>query len=64
MLLIYWMLNAGIFILLYSTKSVLFDDDLRILRILYLTETDVEHFKHANSTAHFPLPYFPVGKNI
>ena len=41
---------------------VLFDGDLQIMRILYLTVADVEHFQNANSRAHFSLPYFHVGK--
>ena len=45
LLLIHWMLNVGIFILLFSTKNMLFDSDLRVIRILYLTKPDIEHLQ-------------------
>ena len=45
LLLIHWILNVGIFILLFSTKNMLFDSDLRVIRILYLTKPDIEHLQ-------------------
>ena len=33
------MLNAGIFILVYSTKNMLYDGDLLIMKILCIAET-------------------------
>ena len=58
-LLTYWMLNAGILILFYSTRSVLFYGNLRIIRILYLTESDVEHLQKCKLNSTISLPLFP-----
>ena len=54
-LLIYCMLNAGI--LLCLTKCVLFEGDLRLMRILYLKEAKVECLQiwKLNSTISSPL---------
>ena len=62
-LLIYLMLNAGVFILLYSTKSVLFDGDLRVMRILYLTQADIEHLQKCQLNSTIP-PLPPISPQV
>ena len=65
LLLMYWMLNAGISIPLYSAKSVLFDGNLWIMRIcefviiLYLTEVYVEHLQTCKLNSTISAPLFP-----
>ena len=61
-LLLYWMLNADIFIHLCSTKIMLFDGDFRIMRILYLMEADVQHLKTESQQHNFPFPISPQVK--
>ena len=53
------MLHAGMFILLYPAKSVLFDGDLRRMRILYLTEADVKHLQTCKHNITVSPPLFP-----
>ena len=61
-LLIYWMLNADIFIHLCSTRIMLFDRDFRIIMILYLTEADVQHLQTESQQHNFPFPISPQVK--
>ena len=61
-LLLYWMLNADIFIHLCSTKITLFDGDFRIMRILYLTEADIQHLQTESQQHNFPFPISPQVK--
>ena len=61
-LLLYWMLNADIFIHLCSTKIMLFDGDFRIMRILYLMEADVRHLKTESQQHNFTFSISPQVK--
>ena len=52
-------LNADILILLCSTRIMIFDGDFRIMRILYLTEADVQHLQTEAQQYNFPFPISP-----